>query len=174
MLGSFCCPPLLVPFVVMVGLLIGILCLNSVCVTLSAQWNWHLSNRDIQDNAFLKVAKETWDQAAMSKKLLIVIEEWLSGDFKYYDKAVFIPRRFCFQIPKDKQIAYKKGLEKKLADEVGPVPYLQQVINGMIMNNENNNCFFQGPKKAVSKAIELSKQVINELKISDTKSCWLS
>lgn len=173
MVGACCCPPLSVPFAVVAGLLIGVLCLNSACATLSAQWNWHHSNRDMQGDDFLDIAKETWDQAVMSKKILIVIKEWLSGDFKYYDKAVFIPRRFYFQIPKDKQIAYKERLTE-LVDGVGSDPYLQHVINGMIMNNENDNCFFQGPKKAVSKAIKLSTQVINELRLSDTQSCWLS
>ena len=43
----------------------------------------------------------------------------------------------------------------------------------MIMNNENDKCVFQGRKKAVSKAIELSMRVINELQISDFQSHML-
>ena len=171
MAGSFCCPALFVPSVVVGGLLIGILFLNRACMTLNAQWNWHHFNTDIQDDAFLRTAKETWDKAALSEKLLIVIKECLSGDFKYYDKAEFIPRRFYIEIPNGKQEAYKKELEKLVCGP-GADPYLRSVIEGVRM--ENNYCIFHGPKKAVSKAIELSTQVINELRLSDTQSYWLS
>ena len=142
-------------------------------MTLNAQWNWHHFNTDIQDDAFLRTAKETWDKAALSEKLLIVIKECLSGDFKYYDKAEFIPRRFYIEIPNGKQEAYKKELEK-LVCGAGADPYLRSVIEGMTMDNKNNCCIFQGPKKVVSKAIKLSMKVINELGISNTRSFWLN
>ena len=48
--------------------------------------------------------------------------------------------------------------------------YLKHVIDEMIMYDENDNCVFQGRKKAVLKAIELSMRAIDGLQISDFQS----
>ena len=59
---------------------------------------------------------------------MIVIEEWLSGDFKHGGpKPIFVPTSFYFQIAKDKQTVFKKRL-KELVESVGPDPYLKHVI----------------------------------------------